>query len=214
MTAMPQARQSTRVRSRGAQSFFFDKTAETLPREKLEALQLRRLRATLTAAYEHVALHRTRMDVARIKPRDVRSLQDLRALPFTLKSDLRDNYPFGMFARPRASLTRLHASSGTTGKPTVVGYTPRDIDTWAGLMARSLACAGTRPGDVVHNAYGYGLFTGGLGVHYGSERLGAVTIPVSGSTTSARKWSSWTCRPSRASMHSVATPGPHISDSP
>ena len=162
---------------------YFEETAETLPREKLETLQLRRLRATVKAAYASVRLHRTRMDAARIAPEDVRSLQDLRALPFTLKSDLRDHYPFGMFARPRTSLTRLHASSGTTGKPTVVGYTPRDLATWARLMARSLACAGARPGDVVHNAYGYGLFTGGLGAHYGAERLGATVVPMSGGST-------------------------------
>ncbi|HEX2334583.1 MAG TPA: phenylacetate--CoA ligase, partial [Burkholderiales bacterium] len=114
---------------------------------------------------------------------DLRSLDDLGRLPFTLKSDLRDHYPFGLFARPRAALARLHASSGTTGKPTVVGYTVQDIATWASLMARSLACAGVRPGDVVHNAYGYGLFTGGLGAHYGAERLGATVVPMSGGAT-------------------------------
>jgi phenylacetate-CoA ligase len=118
-----------------------------------------------------------------VRPQDVRSLEDVRKLPFTLKSDLREHYPFGMFARPRASLARLHASSGTTGKPTVVGYTARDLDTWADLMARSMACAGARPGDVVHNAYGYGLFTGGLGAHYGAERLGATVVPMSGGST-------------------------------
>jgi len=118
-----------------------------------------------------------------MEPRDLRSLADLARLPFTLKSDLRDHYPFGLFARPRAALARLHASSGTTGKPTVVGYTAQDIATWAGLMARSLACAGVRPGDVVHNAYGYGLFTGGLGAHYGAERLGATVVPMSGGAT-------------------------------
>jgi phenylacetate-CoA ligase len=123
------------------------------------------------------------MKAARIKPQDIRSLDDLRHLPFTVKTDLRDHYPFGMFARPRAELLRLHASSGTTGKPTVVGYTRKDLDTWAGLMARSMACAGARPGDVVHNAYGYGLFTGGLGAHYGAERLGATVVPMSGGAT-------------------------------
>jgi len=154
-----------------------------MPRERLARLQLARLRATLKNAYENVSLHRARMDAARVRPRELRSLEDLRHLPFTFKTDLRDHYPFGMFARPRELLARLHASSGTTGKPTVVGYTLKDLDTWTGLMARSLACAGARPGDVVHNAYGYGLFTGGLGAHYGAERLGATVVPISGGAT-------------------------------
>jgi phenylacetate-CoA ligase len=154
-----------------------------MPRAALDKLQLRRLRATVKEAYAKVPLHRTRMQAAGIEPRALRSLDDLGRLPFTLKSDLRDHYPFGLFARPRAALARLHASSGTTGKPTVVGYTAHDITTWAGLMARSLACAGVRPGDVVHNAYGYGLFTGGLGAHYGAERLGATVVPMSGGAT-------------------------------
>ncbi|MGA7984010.1 MAG: phenylacetate--CoA ligase [Burkholderiales bacterium] len=164
-------------------AFYFERQVETAPREELRKLQLRRLRATLKNAAENVPLHRERMKAARIKPQDIRSLEDLRQLPFTVKTDLRDNYPFGMFARPRADLLRLHASSGTTGKPTVVGYTKKDLDTWAGLMARSMACAGARPGDVVHNAYGYGLFTGGLGAHYGAERLGATVVPMSGGAT-------------------------------
>jgi phenylacetate-CoA ligase len=134
-------------------------------------------------AYEHVPAHRARLDAAGIAPGDIVGLSDLERLPFTRKSDLRDNYPFGLFARPRSSLARLHASSGTTGKPTVVGYTQGDIDRWADLMARSLACAGARPGDLVHNAYGYGLFTGGLGAHYGAERLGATVVPMSGGST-------------------------------
>ena len=164
-------------------AFYFEPEVETAPREELQKLQLRRLRATLKNAAENVPLHRERMKAARIKPQDIRSLEDLRHLPFTVKTDLRDHYPFGMFARPRADLLRLHASSGTTGKPTVVGYTKKDLDTWAGLMARSMACAGARPGDVVHNAYGYGLFTGGLGAHYGAERLGATVVPMSGGAT-------------------------------
>ena len=164
-------------------AFYFERQVETARREELQKLQLRRLRATLKNAAENVRLHRERMKAARIKPQDIRSLEDLRHLPFTVKTDLRDHYPFGMFARPRAELTRLHASSGTTGKPTVVGYTKKDLDTWAGLMARSMACAGARPGDVVHNAYGYGLFTGGLGAHYGAERLGATVVPMSGGAT-------------------------------
>ena len=162
---------------------FFDEAQETMPREKLAALQLSRLRATVKNAYEHVPMHRARFDAAAIEPGDIRSLDDLRRLPFTVKTDLRDHYPFGMFARPVSELVRLHASSGTTGKPTVVGYTRKDIETWAYLMARSLAAAGARSGDIVHNAYGYGLFTGGLGAHYGAERLGAVVVPVSGGST-------------------------------
>jgi phenylacetate-CoA ligase len=156
---------------------------EAMPREQLAALQLARLRDTVRNAYENVAMHRTRFDASGIAPADIRTLADLQRLPFTIKTDLRDHYPFGMFARPCNQLTRLHASSGTTGKPTVVGYTRQDIDTWADLMARSMAAAGTRPGDVVHNAYGYGLFTGGLGAHYGAERLGAVVVPMSGGAT-------------------------------
>ena len=182
MNAMLQPRFQSKVHHR-ARAWFFDREAETLPRERLERLQLKRLRATLKNACDNVALHRERMQAAGIRPRDVRSLQDLARLPFTLKSDLRDHYPFGLFARPRKQLARVHASSGTTGKPTVVGYTRADIATWSRLMARSLACAGARPGDVIHNAYGYGLFTGGLGAHYGAERLGATVVPVSGGGT-------------------------------
>ena len=163
--------------------YYFDREAEVMPRERLAALQLQRLRATLQNAYDNVALHRARLDAAGFAPGDLKNLTDIARLPFTLKTDLRDHYPFGMFARPVQSLSRLHASSGTTGKPTVVGYTQKDIDTWADLMARSMAAAGGRPGDVVHNAYGYGLFTGGLGAHYGAERLGAVVVPMSGSST-------------------------------
>ncbi len=161
----------------------FQPDVETLPRERLAALQLERLRATLRNAYDHVPLHRARLDAIGATPEDFHRLDDVRRLTFTLKSDLRDHYPFGLFARPVSALARLHASSGTTGKPTVVGYTQDDLATWAELMARSMACAGARPGDVVHNAYGYGLFTGGLGAHYGAERLGAVVVPMSGGST-------------------------------
>src|SRR6185503_4972403 len=164
-------------------AYRFDPAAETMPRGKLAALQLKRLRQTVKNAYENVPLHRKRMRKLGIEPGDITSLADLARLPFTVKADLRDHYPFGMFARPRAQLARLHASSGTTGKPTVVGYTLKDLDTWSALMARSMACAGARPGDVVHNAYGYGLFTGGLGAHYGAERLGATVVPMSGGAT-------------------------------
>ena len=156
---------------------------ECMPREQLAELQLTRLKATLKNAYEHVPLHRQRLDAVGMRPADLRSLADVQHLPFTLKSDLRDHYPFGLFARPVQELTRLHASSGTTGKPTVVGYTATDIDNWADLMARSMVAGGARRGDIVHNAYGYGLFTGGLGAHYGAERLGAVVVPMSGGST-------------------------------
>jgi phenylacetate-CoA ligase len=167
----------------GTNRYYFESAHETMPREQLAALQLKRLRATVKNAYDNVSFHRGRLDADFIEPDDLRSLDDIRLLPFTVKTDLRDHYPFGLFARPRASLARLHASSGTTGKPTVVGYTGNDLRTWADLMARSFACAGARPGDLVHNAYGYGLFTGGLGAHYGAERLGATVVPMSGGST-------------------------------
>jgi phenylacetate-CoA ligase len=182
MNAMLQPRFEAKVHH-AEPRWYYEREAETLPRERLERLQLKRLRATLKNAYENVATHRARLQACGVEPRDVRSLDDLAQLPFTLKSDLREHYPFGLFARPRQKLARVHASSGTTGKPTVVGYTRADIGTWARLMARSLACAGARPGDVIHNAYGYGLFTGGLGAHYGAERLGATVVPVSGGGT-------------------------------
>ena len=166
-----------------ASRYYFEPLRETMPREQLAALQLKRLRAAVKNAYDNVPFHRARLDAAFIEPDDLRSLDDIRRLPFMLKTDLRDHYPFGLFARPRQSLARLHASSGTTGKPTVVGYTENDLRTWADLMARSFACAGARPGDLVHNAYGYGLFTGGLGAHYGAERLGATVVPMSGGST-------------------------------
>ena len=183
MNAMLQPQFRPAVHHHRAPDAYFDAAAETLPRERLEALQLRRLRVTLENAYANVPVHRARMDAAGVQPQDIRSAADVARLPFTLKSDLREHYPFGLFARRRTSLARLHASSGTTGKPTVVGYTAKDIATWSELMARSLACAGARAGDVIHNAYGYGLFTGGLGAHYGAERLGATVVPVSGGGT-------------------------------
>jgi len=166
-----------------AMRYCFQPDVETLPRERLADLQLERLRATVRNAYDNVPFHRARLQKSGATPDDIRSLDAVRRMPFTLKSDLRDHYPFGLFARPVNALARLHASSGTTGKPTVVGYTPDDLTTWAELMARSMACAGARPGDIVHNAYGYGLFTGGLGAHYGAERLGAVVVPMSGGST-------------------------------
>ena len=156
---------------------------ETLPRAGLEAIQLRRLKALVHRVYDKVAPYRAKMDEAGVGPDDIRSLADLRRLPFTTKDDLRDNYPFGLFTVPMDDVVRVHASSGTTGKPTVVGYTAGDISMWADVMARALAMAGVTKGDMVHNAYGYGLFTGGLGAHYGIERLGATVIPVSGGNT-------------------------------
>ncbi|MEO8203320.1 MAG: phenylacetate--CoA ligase PaaK [Betaproteobacteria bacterium] len=151
--------------------------------DELRALQLERLKWSLTHAYENVAHYRRKFDAVGAKPADVKSLDDLARFPFTAKADLRETYPFGMFAVPMDQVVRLHASSGTTGKPTVVGYTARDIDTWTTCMARSIRAAGARPGDKVHVAYGYGLFTGGLGAHYGAERLGLMTIPLSGGMT-------------------------------
>jgi phenylacetate-CoA ligase len=152
-------------------------------REELEELQLSRLRDTLARVHEHVPHYRRAFDEAGVAPSDLTSLADLARFPFTTKADLRANYPFGMFAVPRTEVNRVHASSGTTGKPTVVGYTAADLETWAELMARSIRAAGGLPGDVVHVAYGYGLFTGGLGAHYGAERLGCTVVPVSGGMT-------------------------------
>jgi phenylacetate-CoA ligase len=156
---------------------------ETASRDELRALQLDRLRWSLRHAYEHVQHYRDAFDRAGVHPDALQSLEDLAKFPFTSKSDLRDNYPFGMFAVPREEVVRIHASSGTTGKPTVVGYTRKDVDTWATVMARSIRAAGGRRGDIVHVAYGYGLFTGGLGAHYGAEKLGCTVIPMSGGQT-------------------------------
>lgn len=171
------------VMNRSGAGGYFDRSAETMSRDNLLALQFERLRATLNNAYNNVELHRGRMKKLGVDPQEVRTMDDVRRLPFTFKTDLRDHYPFGMFARPLRDVIRLHASSGTTGKATVVGYTQADIATWADLMARCLHGAGARSGDVIHNAYGYGLFTGGLGAHYGAERLGATVVPMSGGAT-------------------------------
>ncbi|MCQ1579581.1 phenylacetate--CoA ligase PaaK [Streptomyces parvus] len=157
--------------------------AERLGRGELEALQLERLRSTLRHAHDNVPFYRDAFDRAGLTPEDCRTLADLARFPFTAKTDLRDNYPFGMFAVPEHEVRRIHASSGTTGRPTVVGYTERDLDTWADVVARSIRAAGGRPGHKVHVAYGYGLFTGGLGAHYGAERLGCTVIPASGGMT-------------------------------
>jgi phenylacetate-CoA ligase len=156
---------------------------ETASQDELRALQLQRLKWSLQHAYDNVPHYRRTFEAAGVHPAQLHSLEDLPRFPFTTKGDLRENYPFGMFAVPRERVVRVHASSGTTGKPTVVGYTAQDIDTWATLMARSIRAAGGRPGDIVHVAYGYGLFTGGLGAHYGAERLGCTVIPMSGGQT-------------------------------
>ncbi|MEJ6020855.1 phenylacetate--CoA ligase PaaK [Ramlibacter sp. PS4R-6] len=151
--------------------------------DELRGLQLKRLKQTLAHAYANSPVYRKKFDEARVHPEDCRSLEDLAKFPFTTKKDLRDNYPFGMFAVPREKCVRIHASSGTTGKPTVVGYTKNDIDTWATVMARSIRASGAMPGDLVHVSYGYGLFTGGLGAHYGAERLGLTVVPFGGGQT-------------------------------
>lgn len=156
---------------------------ELASRDEISALQLQRMKWSLAHAYDNVAHYKKAFDEAGVHPDDLKSLSDLSRFPFTVKDDLRQNYPFGMFAVPRQQIVRIHASSGTTGQPTVVGYTQNDIDMWADLMARSTRAAGGRPGDIVHVAYGYGLFTGGLGAHYGAERLGCTVIPMSGGQT-------------------------------
>ena len=176
---MPAAIRETKV----SEVFMFDRAAETMPRRDLAALQLHRLKETVERAYAKVPHVRQKFDSAGVKPDQIKTLADIARIPFAIKTDLRDAFPFGLFAVPREHVLRLHASSGTTGKPTVVGYTRGDLDLWSDLMARSLACMGARPGDIFHNAYGYGLFTGGLGFHYGAERLGLTTVPVSGGAT-------------------------------
>ncbi|NOX39849.1 MAG: phenylacetate--CoA ligase [Alphaproteobacteria bacterium] len=173
----------TVMESKTQPDFMFDANAETMSRPDLNALQLDRLRWSLGQAYDNVPHYKRAFDAAGVSPKHLNNLDDLRHFPFTVKDDLRANYPFKIFAKPVDQLARIHASSGTTGKPTVVGYSKGDLDRWADLMARSLAAAGARPGDIVHNAYGYGLFTGGLGAHAGAERLGCVVVPISGGGT-------------------------------
>ncbi len=163
-------------------TFALEPIEKAAPSE-LKALQLERMRWSLGHAYERVPHYRRKFDAAGVKPEDLKTLADLARFPFTTKADLRETYPFGMFAVPMDQVVRIHASSGTTGKPTVVGYTAKDIDTWSNVMARSIRAAGARPGDKVHVAYGYGLFTGGLGAHYGAERLGLAVIPLGGGMT-------------------------------
>jgi len=171
------------VKQAGASVMIWDPEHETLPRPQLEALQLERLQKKVAEVYERVPFYRQSFRQAGLTPADIRSLDDLSRLPFTTKQDFRDNYPFGLLAVDREKVIRVHASSGTTGKPVVVAYTRNDLDMWAEMMARTLTAAGVGSGDTVHNAYGYGLFTGGLGVHYGAERIGATIVPVSGGNT-------------------------------
>ncbi len=156
---------------------------EIASRDEIASVQLERMKWSLRHAYDNVAFYRDSFDKAGVHPDDLRDLSDLAKFPFTVKTDLRDNYPFGMFAVPRDQVARIHASSGTTGQPTVVGYTARDLDTWATVVARSLRASGLKRGDILHNAYGYGLFTGGLGIHLGADKLGLTTVPISGGMT-------------------------------
>ena len=157
--------------------------AESMPRSKREEIQFERLKQTVRRCYEKIPFYRKKFDEIGLKPEDIKSLDDLEKLPFTTKDDLRENYPFGLFAVPMDQVVRIHASSGTTGKPTVVGYTRNDIEVWAEVMARALGCGEVTGRDIIQNAYGYGLFTGGLGIHYGAEKLGATVIPISGGNT-------------------------------
>lgn len=166
-----------------SQGFHPASAPDYVPVAQLRDLQLQRLRRIVRRAYEHVQLYRQRMDERGVKPDDIRSLEDIASLPFTVKTDLRDTYPFGLFASPLSEVVRVHASSGTTGKPIVVAYTQEDLAVWSGVMVRTFACCGLHAGDIIQNAYGYGLFTGGLGAHYGAEALGATVIPISGGNT-------------------------------
>src|SRR6185503_13088765 len=172
-----------RTAIQGAMKKFPLEPIEKASGRKLRDLQLSRMKRALKHAYEKVPHYRKKFDAAGVKPKDLKSLADLARFPFTAKADLRDTYPFGMFAVPMDKVVRIHASSGTTGKPTVVGYTKKDIDTWSDVMARSMRAMGARPGDRVHVSYGYGLFTGGLGAHYGAERLGLTVVPLGGGMT-------------------------------
>lgn len=168
---------------RKVENLIWNRARECMPKEEKQKLQLEKLQETVKRVYQRVPHYRNALQERGIGPDDIRSLSDLRQLPFTVKQDLRDNYPFGLFAVPKSEIVRLHASSGTTGKPTVVAYTSRDLDTWSELVARALVCAGGTHEDTVQIAYGYGLFTGGLGIHYGAERLGATVVPISGGNT-------------------------------
>jgi phenylacetate-CoA ligase len=156
---------------------------ECMAREDLQSLQLRRMKDSISSSYNHVAAYRAKCQAVGVTPLDLQSLEDLRHFPYTVKSDFRDNYPFGLFAVPTEEVVRVHSSSGTTGKPTVVGYTQNDVSLWSEIMARTMGCGGITRKDIVQVCYGYGLFTGGLGVHYGAERYGATVIPISGGNT-------------------------------
>jgi phenylacetate-CoA ligase len=165
---------------KGGDNMFYNEEFETLPREAIQALQIKRLQQVLQRVYHTVGHYKKALDAAKVKPDNIKSISDIQKLPFTTRQDLRDNYPFGLFAVPMSSIVRLHASSGTSGRSTVFGYTRRDIETWSELMARCLVAAGLTKNDIIHNAFGYGLFTGGLGLHYGAEKIGASVIPMSG----------------------------------
>lgn len=165
------------------QKMYWNKTKECMNREELKELQLENLKQLVSRLYHDVPFYRNEFQKIGIMPEDIKSLDDLANLPFTTKQDLRDNYPYGLFARPLSQIVRIHASSGTTGKPTVVGYSRNDIAIWSEIVARSMVCAGADSNSIVQVSYGYGLFTGGLGLHYGSERLGASVIPMSGGNT-------------------------------
>jgi phenylacetate-CoA ligase len=167
----------------GLDMYYWNKEIECMDRDRLRDLQGERLRATVRRAYDHVPFYRKKLDEVGLNPDDIRTINDMSKIPFTTKDDLRDNYPFNLFAVPLEEVVRIHASSGTTGKQTVVGYTRNDIETWSEVMARTLGAGGTTKGDIVQNAYGYGLFTGGLGAHYGAERIGASVVPISGGNT-------------------------------
>ncbi len=166
---------------------FFEKEIETMPLERLKRLQEERLRKVVQYCYENVPMYKKRFDEKGLKPEDIKGLKDLHKIPFTVKDDLRDHYPYGILARPLSQIVRFHSSSGTTGIPTVVAYTKKDIETWSRIMARGLVCAGGTPEDIIQVAYGYGLFTGGLGLHFGCEELGAATIPAAGGMTPTKK---------------------------
>ncbi len=175
--------EATKPFTEAKECLIWDREHETMPRPQLEKLQLERLQQTVERCYDRVPFYKEKMDALGVRPEDIKTLKDVSKLPFTTKHDLRENYPFKMFAEPMKKVVRLHASSGTTGKPVVAGYTAKDLDTWAELMARVLTSGGVTDEDIVHNAYGYGLFTGGMGFHYGAERTGATIVPVSGGLT-------------------------------
>jgi phenylacetate-CoA ligase len=180
---LPEAKSFVRLSNKpikGGTIMIYNEEFETLPREALKALQIKRLQQVLQRVYHTVGFYKKSLDAAKIKPDDIKSIADMKKLPFITRQDLRDNYPFGLFSVPMSSIVRLHASSGTSSKSTVFGYTKRDIETWSDLIARSLVAAGLTKNDIIHNAFGYGLFTGGLGLHYGAEKIGASVIPMSG----------------------------------